>query len=315
MDKKQVFTSTGLKLLSQTNFLDNVFSCQYVSPLSLQVAPSSNCNLGCSFCSNRNRSNGEELDKKVLKVFLKRMWVKGAKTVEWTGGGEPTLFSHLNEIMEDCFNIGYQQGLITNGTRLKHIKTENLDRLTWIRISMNVLDERDEIEIPKFPKSLTLGFSYVINNRTTEEILNRLKQYVKKYNPAYVRIVPNCQATPEEQEENNKQLAEIVETWGEPFFYQDKHFNTAADHCWWCYVKPFILHDGYVYPCSSVVLNSDSDERFNEKFRWCHITELPDKYLGHKTDSLKVKCDRCVFGEQNKLLDSLLNPTGMEDFV
>jgi MoaA/NifB/PqqE/SkfB family radical SAM enzyme len=243
--------------------------------------------------------------------MLREMTDYGLQTVEWTGGGEPLLYSRIKVGILSANVLGLKQGLITNGLLLNTLPEDILSKLTWIRVSMNCLDYVDKITIPKFKG--TLGFSYVMNENTTCDTLDSLKRYTSTYLPSYVRIVPNCQATNEVQEENNKAFSNMVEGWGYPFFYQAKHFSTP-ENCYWGYLKPFVLHNGWVYPCSSVVLNEDSDKSFHSKYQWIRMEDITQLYTSSMLGS-NWGCTHCVFRPQNDLVDSLLNPKGMEDFL
>jgi MoaA/NifB/PqqE/SkfB family radical SAM enzyme len=236
----------------------------------------------------------------------------GLKTVEWTGGGDPTLYPYINDIIKFSHNIGLKQGLITNGILLRKIDQSNLNRLYWIRISMNCLDYVEGIEIPKIKG--VMGFSYVMNEKTDQKVIKKLKVYAEVYAPKYIRIVPNCQATNEEQEKNNRTLSKMVAEWGEPFFYQEKIFDRPKN-CWWCYYKPYVAQDGWVFPCSSVILNENADYKFHENYRWCKMSDLPMMYERHMKPFNPKECNHCVFKRQNDLIEHLLNPDGMEDFI
>ena len=315
-NKIQQFTSTGSKLLFHPDFIDSVKQTNLLLPISIQLAPTSICNLSCSFCSNRNRQTNESLLFDAVKFVLDTYNDLGAKTVEITGGGEPTLYHAINETITYANAKGYQVGLITNGTGFGRLSKETIQMLKWIRVSMNVLDYRDGIDIPKLPKALTLGFSYVMNADTRmDEIKITLDRYIKEHKPAYVRIVSDCRTDWKTQQKNNQMLGALIKEWGSPYFYQPKEFH-KPNECWWCYVKPFILHDSFVYPCSSIVLNSGSEERFHEKFRWMKIDEIPMAYSGMKQAPFNSRnCDHCVFSAQNALVGSLMHPNGMEMFV
>jgi MoaA/NifB/PqqE/SkfB family radical SAM enzyme len=323
MSKVAVYTSTGMKLAHHTHAMYLFKTHGLPTPISLQVGPTSQCNLACAFCSNVNRERHESLDVVDLKSVIKRLQGHGLKTVEWTGGGDPTLYTHINEIIEHCAIKGLKQGMITNGVALKeNISKAALKALSWIRVSLNCLEYVDYVSLPSFKGAL--GFSFVLDNTNLEknrEVLEKVRWYVTKYKAQYVRLVPNCQATDEEQDQNNRVLPGIAEEMGDPFFYQAKIFR-RPEKCYWCYFKPFILHDGYAYPCSSVVLNDTADRKFNEQYRWGHIHDLPQKYDRDKllkdgafapfsTDN----CDHCVFAQQNDLLCGMRDTSGMEDFV
>lgn len=314
MNKESVFTSTGEKLLWHTDAVRG-FIGGVPSPISLQVAPTSRCNLRCSFCSNVNRSKHEDLDLASLRNVISDLASIGLRSIEWTGGGDPTMYKHINEAIQFCKFIGLKQGMITNGVAFNaNVFESSRDHLDWVRISMNCLKYVEDIEIPEIEG--TLGFSYVLYGDETpdSEIFHRIKEYVHLYHPKYVRLVPNCQASFEEQQANNERYPKLAEALGEPFFYQKKEF-TRPENCFWCYFKPFLLHDGYVYPCSSVVLNSDSDRQFHSKYRWCHMDELLVKYKLGAEPFTTENCDHCVFEFQNRVLTGLRNPTGHEDFV
>lgn len=312
MGKEGVYTSTGMKLLHHPKVVSWLLNRRAI-PVSLQVSPTSRCSLNCMFCSNVNRNKDEELKLNELDRILGRLVGLGLKTVEWTGGGDPTLYKNINEAIRYASSYHLKQGFITNGIFLKEALTEKeLKLLFWVRVSMNSLDYVDEVVLPEIPG--VLGFSYVMNERTNAEVLWRLQDHVDKYKPEYVRVVPNCQATDEEQKKNNLKYSQFVERMGVPYFYQAKTFSKPK-HCWWCYFKPFINHDGWVYPCSSVVLNLGADLSFHEKFRWCRMEDLIEMYTGKMESFNTINCNHCVFKAQNDVIESVMNPDGMEDFV
>jgi len=313
MNKEAEFTSMGNKLIHHPNIVE-LLQHNRVSPISIQIAPTSRCQLNCCFCSNTNRDKQEELEYIKLIDFLADMKSLGAKTVEWTGGGDPSLYSNINQVIIASGIAGFEQGFITNGLGFDKIEKNALNFLKWIRISMNCLDYVEEVEIPELPKDTTLGFSYVINAKSTLKSMLKLKTHVKKYSPAYVRVVPDCQTTEEQQQKNNKLYVRWVEKWGEPFFYQAKIFEKPK-LCYWGMVKPFLLHDEFVYRCSSVVLNNDAERSFHEKYRWCKMEELKDEY---KTEIVPFKtnnCEHCVFTKQNDLVHEIINPSAMKNFI
>ena len=310
---ENTYTSTGMKLLRHPDVIKKFKETGIATPVSLQIAPTSRCNLKCVFCSNVNRDQNEDLNINLLYDLITELLPKGLKTIEWSGGGDPTLYPYINDVIEWVAGWGcIKQGFITNGVALRsHVTQENLDRLTWIRISMNCLDYMSGINIPEIKG--TLGFSYVINEKTNNLTLQGLYNHVKKYNPKYVRIVPNCQSTAEEQERNNEEYGRMIERWGPPYFYQAKHFS-KPERCWWGYFKPFVLHDGWTYPCSSVVLNDDSDRKFHEKYRWCEADKLHLAYENHAVP-LITDCSHCVFRPQNDSVEEIICKDEMGDFV
>lgn len=296
------FTSTGKKLIFHTEAVEDFVTNGLPTPITVQIAPTSRCNLNCEFCSNVNREKNQDLEFEQIKSMLINL--DGVRSIEITGGGDPTLYPQINELILWAHKARLRIGFITNGIALDHLYRESLDALTWLRVSLNSLDYVNDIKIPKIKG--TLGFSFVldIKKRFAGPVRERIDKYIKRYNPAFVRIVPNCQNSYKDQVIANKALSKMVSIWGKPYFYQTKEFRKPKE-CWWCYFKPFVLHDGWVYPCSSVVLNSSSDRKFHEKFRWCSIEELPDKYEAEALPYSSDNCDHCVFFSQNELCSYL----------
>lgn len=312
MNDINTWTSTGIKLIHHPEVVKRIRDRRKASPISLQVGPTSRCNLNCTFCSNANREKHEDLHLQDLIALLDSLVDMGLKTVEWTGGGDPTMYKDINTIIKVASSMGLEQGMITNGILLRDKLTKHsLDLLTWVRISINSLEYVKNVNLPKIEG--TLGFSYVINEKTTEDVLVNIHQHVEKYNPEYIRVVTNCLATDEEQALNNKTYAKLVEHWGKPYFYQPKVFERSA-RCYWCYLKPFVLHDGFVYPCSSVVLHSHAEGKFHERYRWTKMEDLDDEYARRMISFPTDNCDHCVFKQQNDLIERILNPE-MGNFV
>ena len=312
MNPIETYTSTGKKLLYHHEVIGKFKTSGIATPVSISIAPTSKCNLKCSFCSNVNRGKHEDIADGVTAKLMKDLTVKGLKTVEWTGGGDPTLYPWINDMIGLADMLGLQQGLITNGVAIaENISQRNLDKLSWLRISMNCLDYIDSIEIPDIKG--VLGFSYVMNEKTDHRVLDRLKRYTKVYEPAYVRIVPDCQTSYDDQEENNRIISSRVAKWGPPFFYQAKYFS-RPDRCWWGFFKPFVLHDNWAYRCSSVVLNDDAERQFHKKYRWVKIEDLPELYT-RPAEPAKTLCSHCVFRPQNDLVDMLHVENEMGDFI
>ncbi len=312
MGKVNVYTSTGGKMIHHPGAVYKFKETSIPTPISLQLAPTSRCQLNCVFCSNANREKHEDLDILVVKDLLLKLRNYGLKTVEWTGGGDPTMWEPIVEAVDFAHNIGLEQGFISNGITVERVLGKYVQFFKWLRISLNSLDYVNKIDVPKIKG--TLGFSYVMNEKTTEETIETLRNYAHLFNPAYIRIVPNCQATDEEQQENNDRFSKMVEKWGEPFFYQRKEFGKPK-RCWWGYFKPFVLHNGWVYPCSSVVLNEDSDKSFHHKYQWKTISQLVRSYEFSAVPYDPKDCDHCVFKSQNDIVDSIIHPSGMENFV
>ena len=314
MNKLDVYTSTGLKILRHGEELTK-WNKGIPRPQSLQVAPTEKCSLSCSFCSVAKRSKRLELPFDELCDATQQFIDLGIKTVEITGGGDPLMYPQINEYLAFLFAAKLQVGMITNSLGInKVLDKELLNQLTWIRISSNVLDYKDRIHIPEgYPG--TLGFSYCwTEGFSTKEQLQRIQAIALANNVKYIRVVPDCLGDREKINRQDTLLIPLIRELGEPFFYQQKDFGTP-NQCYLAYWKPFLYCDGYVFPCSSTVLNQDADRTFNEKYRWCHWKDVKKIYGESVVSAIDASlCDHCVFCAQNATLEFALNKQSMEDF-
>jgi organic radical activating enzyme len=312
MNKVNTFTSTGMKFLhkvAQDN--DLLFNPR---PLSLQVALTERCNLRCSFCSVVNREKKFEWDYDHLLKATDKFRDMGIKTVEITGGGEPLMYPFFEDYVRHCIILGLEVGLITNGILLKKVSPILLDAMSWVRISMNCLDYVKEIEIPHILG--TLGFSYVYGDDSSVSTLQRVVDLAKEHHATYVRVVPNCLSSEEALQNQHSLLKTIVDSVGEPAFYQQKEYGQSK-RCRWCFYKPFLYCNEMVYPCSSIAINPNADKSFEPSYAICHWKDIETRmYNGKFDDVVDVsRCDRCVFEGQNNLIDSLLEPVQHKNFI
>src|SRR3990172_6367724 len=321
MNDLDKFTSTGAKYIHHPQMIESLRN-GIGRPQSLQVALSNKCNLKCVFCSVAERELKQEWDYEELISVIHKFLLCGIGTIEFSGGGEPTLYSYFEELTTYCNIIGLRLGLITNGINLKKISYKILSKFDWIRISMVTLDYQETIDLPdKFPDNVTIGMSYIVGQKehqgkrthweTDYGQLMKIRQYAEKYNAKFVRIAPECFSDEAEMNELHNQYKNIQS----PFMFQPKR-QKQAEYCWMDAVKPWLHCDGYVYPCNSISLNTDANRDFAPQYRLCHWTEIEEYYKNRGNQSLDVsRCDRCTFVSQNKIMLDLLTPIIHEDFV
>jgi hypothetical protein len=310
------FTSTGRKMLRHGALID-LWNNGVPRVQSLQVAVTDHCTLQCLFCSVAHREKKYVFDWERLTSATDAFIELGAETVEITGGGDPLCYPEIAAYIEYLLDSEIKVGLITNGIGLnKQIPASLLGCLSWLRVSANVLDYRETIETPKSYFPGTLGFSYCwTEGISTMEGLKEIKAIALDRGASYVRLVPNCIGTTEEQEKRNRFLSILAGDVGPPVFHQHKDFRKPSV-CYWGYIKPFLYCDEYVYPCSSTVLNPDADRKFDESYRWCHWTEARGVWNSPIKSSIDpARCAHCVFSEHNDMLEYALTPQEHEEFV
>lgn len=107
-------------------------------PVSVEISPTNHCNAKCPWCffvggTYKQRHSREELDFEVLKKALGEIYTSGVESISWTGGGDPSVYTHIDEaILFASCNLGLKQGIFTNG--YKTLKYPHL--LDWIRITV-----------------------------------------------------------------------------------------------------------------------------------------------------------------------------------
>lgn len=311
---EQRYTSTTAKLLAQDDRFSEWRRGIY-RPISLQLAPTDKCNLDCSFCSVKNRV-GDQISFEEAARCLDDLARLGLKSVEFTGGGEPTMYPCLNNLIELADGLKLRIGLITNGLLLtKKVNQRYLDMLDWVRISMNSLDYVPDIEIPvfrKMDKLTTLGLSYVVNESTTKYIVKKIFNIIDQYDVDFLRVVPNCLSI--DTIDESRRIAASVAIIEHPLaFWQQKKHSVPAK-CRIGYLKPFLNADGYFYHCSA---NPLIDRKFNHKFRMARVNEVDYIWNGDYKPFCTDKCQdgKCFFKEHNELLELFLMNINHRDFV
>ena len=122
-------------------------------PTHVQLILSDLCNQNCSFCAyrdpnyvssqlfhdNGNYNPNRQLPKLKAIEILDDCKEMGVKAVQFTGGGEPTVHTDFQEIVDYCTKIGISWGLITNGVKLHKF---DVSKASWIRISLDASNSK-----------------------------------------------------------------------------------------------------------------------------------------------------------------------------
>ena len=79
----------------------------------------------------------EELSWDKLQRIICDCVVMGVKAVEITGGGEPTVHPHFNDLCSLIVDSGIDLGVVTNGSIWSPRHAETLARAHWVRFSID----------------------------------------------------------------------------------------------------------------------------------------------------------------------------------
>ncbi len=306
-DKERVFTSTGEKLLHHTKAMKKFQETGIATPIVSHIMPTSMCNLSCGFCSVKDRKSHESLSlENDIVPFIEQLKERGLRAVILSGGGEPTIYPQFNELVSYLDSSNLDIGLITNGTTLYRQPKDTLEKLTWMRVSINALENGGKVKLPQLEKP-TVGFSYIVTGFTTPEMVEQIRYLATSNNIEYVRLLPDCAQPLDKLIRDHEKVGDMAKELGDPFFHQYK-VPTTPDNCFLGYFHPVLYCDGKVYPCDSLVLNDHDNQQFHEDFSICEGKDIGKIYDSRISGSLvdtKKMCPNCVFERQNTLLDKI----------
>lgn len=138
-------------------------------PVLVEINPINHCNQACDWCINGDVHLGRPemsletrrlriaaldehsaitghperrnaVDLSYLRRFLDEASALGLRAVNWSGGGEPTSYSHFQAAVEHATSLGLDQGLLTNGLFRSSLTTVIRAHLCWVRVSLDTLD-------------------------------------------------------------------------------------------------------------------------------------------------------------------------------
>ena len=325
------YTSTGIKFWRHQ---EQMFAYRDGRPntvVTTHVSPEGACNLKCAYCSVTYRTISNRIKLDVIKDYVTRLQTFGLKAVILTGGGEPTLYPHFNELVRWCFDKGLKVALITNGTQLRRVEPEVLAMLSWVRVSINMFtDWREKIQFPGLSADAVVGSSFVFTQQhqtvTTIDVklLREVAQFARKGGAQYLRVLPNCLLPQTGLVQSHAMLRELLAEVGEDIIFHQHKLHRAPDcnTCHQSYFRPYLSEvpygdtgvPGSVYPCDSVVLN-ESVAQFSPEYQLCP----PDKVGDYLTGDIKAKfnpkeaCSGCVFTDTVEMLGGF-KETGIGDF-
>ena len=120
------------------------------APVTVKIDLTNVCNHSCPGCIDAEliANDNNELSLELIKDVLKDMKGLGVRGVNYTGGGEPTAHKQFDEIIRFTADLGFDIGLICNGSLFHKDRIpmeELLQYFTWIRISLDAYDHETHV--------------------------------------------------------------------------------------------------------------------------------------------------------------------------
>ena len=172
------------------------------------------CNLDCTYCffSDTNHDKTHTyIDKYRFIKWLEEAREEGAESLEFSGGGEPTLHPDFTEIVAAASEMGYALGVITHACndmplpllvgRMKYVRcgldaatTETHDAIKrnkrknyWFPRAIENIREMVRLRDERNPEGFTVGIKVVLNSINFHE-LDEMVVMAKKLRVNYIQI-------------------------------------------------------------------------------------------------------------------------------
>src|SRR5262245_46349008 len=89
-------------------------------PVQVEISPTNYCNAKCPWCfyvssEYKQHHSKEELPRHTILELIVDLTGSGVEAITWTGGGDPSVYSHLDEATDVANSHGLKQGIFTNG--------------------------------------------------------------------------------------------------------------------------------------------------------------------------------------------------------
>ena len=333
------YTSTGIKFWQHQQQME-AFKAGYGNTvISSHISPEGACNLKCPYCSVTYRDTHSRIPGQTIQKYVENLQTRGLKALIFTGGGEPTIYPHFNEMIRWAKGRGLSVALITNGTKTSKVDPDVWGMFSWVRISLNVFNDWENvINLPKdlLNPECVVGCSmiYTTEHQATDGtdasdrlgVLRKAAKVADRVGAKYIRLLPNCLLPQHQLLLMHRALDRTIQQLGDDrFFHQHKaHGAPQCGTCHQAYFRPYLSEEkfhgnglpGTVYPCDSVVLN-DSYQHFAQEYQICHADDILDFIDGKikmRFDP-KLRCPGCVFTHNVNMLDDWkVKGVGSENF-
>jgi len=297
------------KLLHHLEHLNLMTNGNPVAPIHVSVWATNNCQLNCSYCCCRKMAReGVELNIDLYKNAISVLYRYGTRAVEWSGGGEPLLWTHFSEAVDFTYKLGLKQSLITNGLALKDISIETLSKFSWIRISVQSVEHAKKIDYQRIPVKTSL--SYIVPNNADVSTLTKLQKFAKQKS-IIVRVATQKPCS----EWREAIVSDAVERLGEPLFFSKKT-SGQSNGCYIAWIRAAIDWRGNFLPCPAIQTSNEFDGLIPDEFILCNIADIEKWILDNRLHDLGYNCAFCNCGkEENDFIHELLEEVADVDFV
>jgi len=312
------------KLLQDHRLVRSIVERKYIPPAHVQFIPTNLCNLNCPFCSCAQEDHSLTMPLQEMIRVVNLLADRGTTSMTITGGGEPMMYPHLQNLVEFSYWKGIKTGLVTNGALLKTSDVAWINTLAWCRISYG--DDREVMSdcyiaelhnITRLASHTGWAFSYVVSKKPDIDKMKRLVALANSLKMTHVRFVADL-LNPEEvpMDAVQEEMRSFVESFKVPVIFQGRTSPEKGGDCYICYLKPVISPDSKVYACCGVqyALPKPSKKLPTELClgtvdQFVKNTKVYKPFVGGN------KCTICYYGSYNRILKGLLSEIDHKEFI
>lgn len=316
-----------------------------IVPTHVQIVMSDLCNQNCHFCAYRmdggfatekfadaegNKNPNRMIPAAKVRELLDDCAALGVGSIEFTGGGEPTVHPECMELIRYAQGLGLETGLVTNAVRMKDHPA--LHDLMWLRISLDAGNAETYERIrqskawPKVMESLKMvggftgkrpyiGVGFVVTRENYKELPEACR-IVKEAGIPYVRVSAMFSTGGElyyvgieEQIDEYRRQAKLLEdsTFKVVDFFSariDDLKQKAPDYAF-CGEQQFVLYiggDQHVYTCCTNAYTKHGDIGDLSKQRFSDWIKTHRRY-----DFDARSCHHCQFNSKNSVIAFMID--------
>ncbi len=235
------------KILTYPEVLSAVQNDAPLPILNLEINPINTCNQSCTWCTyGYLHDRREVMAAETILALLRDASEMGVKSITWTGGGEPTVYKHLPEVIAAAAEYNFRQGINTNGSLLNSRLIDLFtSHFSYVRFSVDagtseIYSRTHQVRFGSFAKvianitslvnqrnaitsPLTIGFSFLVDNSNVSDLLAAAR-LAKSIGVDYFQLKPIVNYV-----ESNEQFSDNSSMWEEMESQLDEVFSLEDD--------------------------------------------------------------------------------------
>ena len=295
------------KLIHHPLHLAKIQAGMAVSPLHLSVFPNNRCQLNCPYCCFKDTERTpEELSYEDFSLAVQTLRDRGLMALEFSGGGDPLLWSHFEKAVSFAKSRNLKLSLVTNGIAIPDISRDILGMFDWIRVSIQSAKYLEKINFDYIPDGVKKSTSFIVHNNSALKELPDIYNVLKSKN-LIVRVAPQRPCSLEFEEQVKKETDMYADRM--LFFYKQYGSPKA---CYMIWVRAALDWRGNFLPCPSIELTPEHFGKIPEDFSVCKIENLAEWLDNNPPHDMGYRCSFCNCGKDtNDYIHDMLEP--MED--